>query len=255
MSGAQAEGRWSWLGRPSVEVPLLYLLTLVAIRVVVQLVQTAGLPELLLAAVPILFMYAPVWSCRLRGADPWDYPMALPSFRDTEAWLGAAKLTVVLCVVIVVPYVLGYHLWQTVLVPALQDGLHVHLYSVRPALRWTWPANPLKLVAYHLFFVAIPEEMFYRGYLQTRLDELWAPRWSVLGTRVGPGLLVTCVLFAFGHSLVVLQWWHVFIVVPSLAFGWLRQRTGGIVAGAFFHAWCNVTVAVLDTMYGIVPPG
>ncbi|MCA9494390.1 MAG: CPBP family intramembrane metalloprotease [Myxococcales bacterium] len=254
MSAPPASGWRAWYARPGVEVPLVYLGTLIGIRLVVQLVQSAGLPDLLLALVPILFMYMPVWSCRLRGADPWDYPMALPSFRDRDAWLGAARVTLVLCVLVVVPYVLGYHLWQTVLVPAIQDALGVRLYAIQPALRWVWPSNPLKLAAYHLFFVAIPEEMFYRGYLQTRLDEVWAPRWDVLGTTVGPGLLVTCVLFAFGHSLVVLQWWHVFIIVPSLAFGWLRQRTGGIVAGAFFHAWCNVTVAVLDTLYGIVPP-
>ena len=67
-------------------------------------------------------------------------------------------------------------------------------------------------------------------------------------------VLWTCLLFAFGHSLVIFQWWHVFIIIPSLAFGWLRERTDGIVAGAFFHAWCNVAVTTLDTLYGIVPP-
>lgn len=249
-----AAGRSRRWPSPVVEVVALYLATLVAIRVVVQLVQSAGLPDLFLALVPILFMYAPVWVCRWRGADPWDYPMALPSFRDPEPWLDALKLNLVIWTVVAIPYVLGYHAWQTYGVPAVQDLFSIRLYAHPPELRWTWPSNPLKLVAYHLFFVAVPEEMFYRGYLQTRLDEVWAPRWRILGATVGPGLLVTCVLFAFGHSLVILQWWHVFIIVPSLAFGWLRARTGGIVAGAMFHAWCNVTVATLDTLYGIVPP-
>jgi hypothetical protein len=61
-------------------------------------------------------------------------------------------------------------------------------------------------------------------------------------------------LFAFGHSLVQVQWWHFAIFFPSLVFGWMRARSGGVLAGAFFHAWANVTVHTLDTLYGIVPP-
>lgn len=232
----------------------LYLLTLIVIRAVVEIVPALGLPDLLLAAVPILFMYAPVWSCQLRGADPWDYPMALPSFREAAPFVEAVRWAFGFAAIVFVPFVVGYHLWQTIGLAWVLDLIGVRLYDALPALAWTWPAAPLKLIVYNLFFVAIPEEMFYRGYMQTRLDEVYAPRWRVFGTTVGPGLLLTTVLFAFGHSIVLLQWWHVFIIVPSLAFGWLRARTGGIVAGALFHAWCNITVTTLDTLYGIVPP-
>jgi uncharacterized protein len=240
------------------EVLGLYLGTLVLIRVVVEAQRGLGLPDLVLALVPILFMYTPVWSCRWRGADPWAYPMALPSFGDRQPWLEALRWLAVLAILIFVPFVIGYHLWQTIGLPAIQpvvyDLFRLRLFTHPPELQWIWPSNPLKLVAYNLFFVAIPEEMFYRGYLQTRLNEILPRRWVVFGTPIGPGLLWTCLLFAFGHSLVNPQWWHVFIFVPSLAFGWLRERTDGIVAGAFFHAWCNVTVTTLDTLYGIVPP-
>jgi hypothetical protein len=179
--------------------------------------------------------------------------MALPPLKDPE-WREALKLALIVAFAVSVPFFVGYHLWQTVAVPAVQDLLGVRLFPKAPHLQWVWPSNPFTLVAYHLFFVAIPEEMFYRGYLQSRLDEVFSPRWRILGAQVGPGLLVTSGLFALGHSFVVVQWWHVFIVVPSLAFGWMRARTGGIVAGAFFHAWCNVAVSTLDTLYGIVPP-
>ncbi|HHO50297.1 MAG TPA: CPBP family intramembrane metalloprotease [Deltaproteobacteria bacterium] len=239
-----------------IEVGLLYVVTLLAIRGIVSLVQGLGLPDVLLVAVPVLFMYAPVWSCRLRGADPWAYPMALPDWpwNNPGDWWRALRWGGGLSLLVAIPFVVGYHVWQIELVPLVQDALGVRLYPIPPRLRWIWPSNLPLLVAYHLFYVAIPEEMFYRGYMQTRLDEVWAPRWSIAGAVVGPGLLVTCVLFALGHSLVVVQWWHVFIVIPSLGFGWLRARTGGVLAGAFFHAWCNVSVGTLDTLYGIVPP-
>ena len=66
------------------EIGALCLVTLLLIRAVRDVVALAGLPEILLAAVPILFMYAPVLVCRLRGVDSWDYPLALPAFRDRE---------------------------------------------------------------------------------------------------------------------------------------------------------------------------
>ncbi len=236
------------------EVVALFVCTLLAIRLVVQAVESLGLPEILLAAVPILFMYAPVWWCRFQGIDPFLYPMHLPLFRDRRPWLEALKYNAVLIGIVAVPFGVGYHLWQTQGVPWVETLLGVRLYGATPALQWTWPQSMFALVAYQLLFVALPEEMFYRGWMQSRLDEVFPNRWTVFGTAVGPGLLITCVLFAFGHSLVVLQWWHVFIIVPSLAFGWLRARTGSVIAGALFHAWCNFTVTTLDTLYGIVPP-
>lgn len=241
--------------RVLVEVLVLWLVTLLAISVIVA-VERAGAPNFVLIGVPILFMYAPVWSCRLRGADPWAYPMALPDWpwRNPREWGESFAWGLGFAAVVAVPFFVGYHVWQVELAPLVEDALGVRLYSSRPALQWTWPSEPWRIVLSHLFFVAIPEEMFYRGYVQTRLDELWPPRWRLLGTLVGPGMLLTCVIFAFGHTLVMFAWWHVFIIVPSLAFGWLRSRTGGILAGAVFHAWCNITVTTLDTLYGIVPP-
>lgn len=230
----------------------LWLITLLLIRGVKDLVAATGLPEWFLAAVPILFMYAPVVLCRWRGVDAWDYPLHLPSFRDSEPWLRALKLNVVVIAAIAVPWFVAYHVYQTALFPAAVEWL-----GLGPApdyhYRGTWPEQFWMLVPYHLFFVAIPEEFFYRGYIQTRLDEVFPLKWRVFGTKVGWGLLWTSLIFAFGHSVVSPQWWHFAIFFPSLVFGWMRERTGGIVAGALFHAWANIQVTTLDTLYGVVP--
>jgi hypothetical protein len=34
----------------------------------------------------------------------------------------------------------------------------------------------------------------------------------------------------------------------------MRERTGGVAAGALFHATCNVLVVSMDTFYGVIPP-
>ncbi len=220
-----------------VELTLLWLVTLLLIRAVVTAQRSAGLPDWVLSAVPLLFIYAPVGLCHIRGVDSWGYRLSIPAFRDARAWLGAAGVAVGAAAVLAVPFGLGYHLWQTVLFgKAPGAGL--------PADFWT-------LVAYQIFFVALPEEFFYRGYLQTRLNELWARRWLVFGVPLGPGALLANAYFAFGHSLVQVQWWHFATFFPGLVFAWMRERSGGVLAGALFHALCNIAVVSLDHHYGV----
>lgn len=91
-----------------------------------------------------------------------------------------------------------------------------------------------------LLLIALPEEFFFRGYLQGRFNRIFDRKWKILGTRVGVGLILASVLFAISHSVMTLQVWHPLIFFPALAFGWLRDKTGSITASIFFHALCNV---------------
>lgn len=102
-----------------------------------------------------------------------------------------------------------------------------------------------------LTMVALPEEAFYRGYLQTALDKAWPPRLRILGARVGPGLLVAAALFAVGHVLTQPFVTRLAVFFPALVFGWLRARTGGIGAGVMYHALCNLFASYLGQSYGL----
>jgi membrane protease YdiL (CAAX protease family) len=97
-----------------------------------------------------------------------------------------------------------------------------------------------KAFLFHFLLVGIPEEFFYRGYMQTQLNRIWGRPWRLLGVAVGKALPITAFLFALSHSMIQLQWWHFAIFFPGLLFGWFRERTGAITAGALFHALCNV---------------
>jgi membrane protease YdiL (CAAX protease family) len=213
------------------------LITLLLIRAVVEGQRALALPDWVLSAVPLLFIYAPVGLCHLRHVDSWGYRLSIPAFRDGRAWAGAAAWALGAAAVLAGPFGLGYHLWQTV------------LFDKHPAAGL--PPDFLTLVAYQVFFVALPEEFFYRGYFQTRLNELWARRWLVGGVPFGPGALLANLYFAFGHSLVQVQWWHFATFFPGLVFAWMRERTGGVLAGALFHAICNIAVVSLDAWYGV----
>jgi membrane protease YdiL (CAAX protease family) len=99
--------------------------------------------------------------------------------------------------------------------------------------------------------IALPEEAFYRGYLQTRFDEAWPPRWKLLGTLVGPGLVATSTVFALGHVATELHPNRLAVFFPSLLFGWIRTRRRGIGAASAFHAFCNLFASYLARSYGL----
>lgn len=105
-----------------------------------------------------------------------------------------------------------------------------------------------------LFFIALPEEYFYRGYLQTRLKQALAARdtkpWM---GRPATAIVLTSLLFGLGHLLVPVagSLWlsRMSVFFPSLLFGWLRERTGTIVAPMVYHAGCNLMVLFVGTHY------
>jgi membrane protease YdiL (CAAX protease family) len=101
------------------------------------------------------------------------------------------------------------------------------------------------------FGVAFPEEVFFRGYLQSALDRAWPPGISLLGARVGSGLLVSSAIFAIGHVLTQPDPARLAVFFPSLAFGFLRARSGGVGAAIAFHAACNLFASYLGRSYGL----
>lgn len=98
--------------------------------------------------------------------------------------------------------------------------------------------------------IALPEECFYRGYLQSALDDAWPRRVRVLGAEVGPSLVVTSALFAAGHLATEFSVNRLAVFFPALLFGWLRERTRGVGASITLHATCNLFASYLARSYG-----
>lgn len=146
----------------------------------------------------------------------------------------------VLAVITFVPFFFGWRaFWQ----PRAAFSLHGD------------PLDALNEVFGQIVIIALPEEAFYRGYLQSRLDEAIPGfgrfvdpatgaarprRLRIFGASVGPALVVTSLVFALGHLATIREPARLAVFFPSLLFGWLRQRTGGVGAGVAFHAMCNI---------------
>jgi membrane protease YdiL (CAAX protease family) len=111
------------------------------------------------------------------------------------------------------------------------------------------PGGFAMLAAAQLVVVALPEELFFRGYIQGRLEDAWPPRWNLFGARVGGAWLVASVMFAFGHYFVTFEPQMLTRIFPGLVFGWMFARTRSILAGTLFHAACNLLMEVLATTF------
>ena len=100
-----------------------------------------------------------------------------------------------------------------------------------------------------LLVVALPEEFYFRGYFQSAMDTIFVKRWNVLGARLGWGWLLTAIIFAFAHTLITYKWWHFSIFFPALVFGYLRERTGLVIAPTLFHAASNILMNWFSRCY------
>ncbi len=98
------------------------------------------------------------------------------------------------------------------------------------------------------------EEFFYRGYIQSRINEAFGRPFCVGGIRFGAGLLVSSVLFGFLHTLNTLDYFEgrftfawgsgVAALGTGLIFGCLRESTGSVVAGVVTHSLLDVLARV-----------
>ncbi len=107
---------------------------------------------------------------------------------------------------------------------------------------------PLILIAQFLL-VALPEEFFYRGYLQTTLEQAWPWKKKILIFEIGPAIVVTSLLFGVGHFIINLHPSRFAVFFPSLLFGWLRDKTGTIVSCVIYYAACNLMVEAATHHY------
>lgn len=114
-----------------------------------------------------------------------------------------------------------------------------------PGLMWLAALLLIQFAA-----VALPEELFFRGYVLGRLRQRWPAGTRVFGTAFGPAHVTSAALFALIHLVTVPAPFRLAVFFPGLLFGWVAERTGSSVAAAVLHALCNVTLQVLQRLYG-----
>lgn len=116
-----------------------------------------------------------------------------------------------------------------------------------PLVATLWTGRDLERVALTVGWVVlgagIGEEVFFRGYVQSRLNEALGRPFEAWGVRFGLGLILASLLFGLVHALNPTDYfdghwsfrpWHG-LVAAFAPYGFLREKTGSVVAPAALH--------------------
>jgi membrane protease YdiL (CAAX protease family) len=119
--------------------------------------------------------------------------------------------------------------------------------ALRVPVEWqTWfGLGFLYWAALEVLVVALPEEVFHRGYLMSAFEERFPPRARVAGVPFGFAAVASSFVFALGHLVAEARTDRLFTFFPALAFAWLWRKSGSLWAPALFHAASNLLMQVL----------
>ncbi len=202
----------------------------------------ASLGHLLLAAT---FLFGALWLARRDPRGVTHFGIDLEGVlepRNSEQSLAAALRASLPAI----GRELGFALKVAVLVfpPfVLLFGLY---HGIEGPFTFQPPPRPFDFVLSQLLVVALPEEALFRGYVQTRLGDIFPSKRPLWGAEVSvTALVIQAALFAGLHFLVGFAPARLAVFFPGLLFGYIRARRGGIGAAVWFHAMCNVLADLL----------
>lgn len=124
--------------------------------------------------------------------------------------------------------------------------------------------DPYRLVdtlIYYPLFNGFGEEIYFRGYFQSRMNQEFGRPFKFLGVNFGLGLLLTSLLFGFSHVLAPFDpfagyfnlswWWGFWTFFSGLLFGLVREKTGSIIAAGVTHGLPNATWILFAQLFSL----
>ncbi len=211
-----------------VEVAAVFILSVGLVKVAASIPAWAGFSWVLVAAIWLAVSFFILW---LNEEKARAYGIKL------EGWKEEIKTGLAVSLILISLFWIGCWIYWGVW------GGHAATYRL--------PPNLGTMLLYQLVYLSLPEEIFFRGYCQSRLDQAFGTPWRWLGASCGISLVIVSFMFALGHVVMDGGWGRFNVLLPSLVFGWLRARTGGIIAPAIFHGLSNVALFMARDFWGV----
>jgi len=181
-----------------------------------------------------IILAAMVWLPVTR-ADRRRWPLAVYGITFAN-WKPAVKTALLWMAILFPLFILGNHLWRAVV-------FHKTFAFALP------DRNLAYLAVEQVLFIALPEEFFYRGFLQSAFARRWPNGRRLFGGDFGKAVWLASLLFAIAHLAAIPAPFRLAVFFPSLWFGWLRSKTDSLVAPILVHGLSNVLQAFLIASY------
>jgi membrane protease YdiL (CAAX protease family) len=164
------------------------------------------------------------------------------SFVNWRQWPGAITVSLVLLAILVITA------WLLRKQPTPGEVLTIGaLFILAPnaLISLATPIGPVILKTLYFYLLVGPaEEILFRGYVQSRINEVWGQPYRFFGVSWGWGMIFGAILFGL---------WHFFLMpaVPGiwrqvlwtsfagLTLGFLREKSASIVPSSILHSMMN----------------
>ena len=118
-----------------------------------------------------------------------------------------------------------------------------------------WPVNPgasswISWIIYQFMYIALAEEVFFRGYVQSNILRLTKPimgKWPRRWQWMSIGLSAAC--FAVAHIIIQGHIGSTLTFLPGLVLGWLFIRTQSLWAPILFHGLANAFYLAMSVVF------
>ena len=206
--------------RGSVQDPLFCLIVFSLVTVGATLVRQLGV-SFSSIVIPALWGLGAILP--LRGTETELLSLGLKS----QEFIKGIKYFI-LCSLVVFP------LYSGAFYLSLDLGLHLPADLIAPGV------PILDWILYNFIAVAFFEEFFFRGFLQGRFENYAKRSFSGAGTAIWLPIVASAFLFALAHVAVDLDPVRMVVFFPGLLFGWLRAKTGFLLAPILSHGSANL---------------
>ncbi len=123
------------------------------------------------------------------------------------------------------------------------------------------PLTVTSTVLWQLIVSGFGEEIRYRGYYQSRVNQEFGKPYQIMGVRFGPGLIVSSILFGLVHAFNTFNpligqydfaWpWSLFTLAGGFFFGLLREKTDDVAACTIAHGGLDAVGEGLAIVMGL----